>query len=51
MEHANADARTVEYARSVIQQQLGELEKLSRRLTGDAPQAPVEAQARRAAGS
>src|SRR5687768_796079 len=44
MEHANADARTVEYARSVIRQQLGELEKLSRRLTGNAPEAQVEEQ-------
>jgi CheY-like chemotaxis protein len=36
MEHQDADARTVEYARSVIQQQLAELEKLSQRLTGAA---------------
>lgn len=43
MEHANADARTLEYAHSVIRQQLAELEKLSNRLTGDAPGAPVEA--------
>jgi len=34
MEHANVDARTLEYARGVIQQQLNELEKFSRRLTG-----------------
>lgn len=34
MEHQNVDARTVEYARGVIQQQLVELEKLSQRLTG-----------------
>jgi CheY-like chemotaxis protein len=34
MEHANVDARTLEYARGVIQQQLVELEKFSRRLTG-----------------
>lgn len=45
MEHANADTRTIEYARSVIRQQLGELERLSRRLTGDAPEAPVEERA------
>ena len=36
MEHQDADARTVEYARGVIQQQLAELEKLSQRLTGAA---------------
>src|SRR5687767_2693983 len=34
MEHQGVDARTVEYARGVIQQQLAELEKLSQRLTG-----------------
>jgi CheY-like chemotaxis protein len=39
MEHANADARTIEYARSVIRQQLAELERLSSRLTA----APLEA--------
>jgi CheY-like chemotaxis protein len=44
MEHASADARTIEYARAVIKQQLGELEKLSHRLTGDDPQPAVEAQ-------
>jgi CheY-like chemotaxis protein len=38
MEHQGVDARTVEYARSVIQQQLAELEKLSLRLTGGAQQ-------------
>jgi len=36
MEHANVDARTLEYARSVIQQQVAELEKFGRRLTGSA---------------
>src|SRR5262245_26488551 len=36
MEHQNVDARTVDYARGVIQQQLVELEKLSRRLMGGA---------------
>ena len=44
MEHANADGRTIEYARSVIRQQLAELEKLSRRLTGDMPQGDVAEQ-------
>lgn len=34
MEHPDVDARTMEYARGVIQQQLIELEKFSRRLTG-----------------
>jgi CheY-like chemotaxis protein len=34
MEHQDVDASTVEYARGVIQQQLLELEKFSRRLTG-----------------
>jgi CheY-like chemotaxis protein len=38
MEHQSVDARTVEYARSVIRQQLAELEKLSQRLTGGAPE-------------
>ena len=38
MEHQGVDARTVEYARSVIQQQLAELERLSQRLTGGAQQ-------------
>ena len=38
MEHQGVDARTVEYARSVIQQQLAELERLSQRLTGGATQ-------------
>ena len=36
MEHQSVDARTVEYARGVIQQQLAELEKFSQRLTGGA---------------
>ena len=50
MEHQNVDARTVEYARAVIQQQLEELEKLSRRLTGGDEQpdiAPAERAGRR----
>ena len=34
MEHQDVDARTLEYARGVIQQQLVLLEKFSRRLTG-----------------
>jgi CheY-like chemotaxis protein len=34
MEHVEADARTIEYARGVIEQQLAELEKMSLRLTG-----------------
>jgi CheY-like chemotaxis protein len=42
MEHQDVDARTVEYARSVIQQQLAQLEKLSQRLTGGAAPAGVE---------
>ena len=40
MEHKDVDARTVEYARSVIENQLTELEKMSQRLTG-ASQGPV----------
>src|SRR3954467_6537612 len=39
MEHQGVDARTLEYARGVIQQQVGELEKFSRRLTGSVAQA------------
>jgi CheY-like chemotaxis protein len=43
MEHQGVDARTVEYARGVIQQQLAELERLSQRLTGGA-QEPAAAE-------
>jgi len=42
MEHQGVDARTVEYARSVIQQQLAELERLSQRLTGGGQQPDAE---------
>ena len=50
MEHQNVDARTVDYARGVIQQQLVELERLSQRLTGateDAEEVANERQGRR----
>jgi CheY-like chemotaxis protein len=40
MEHKDVDARTVEYARGVIEHQLTELEALSQRLTG-ATQGPA----------
>jgi CheY-like chemotaxis protein len=41
MEHQDVDARTVEYARGVIQQQLVLLEKFSRRLTGSTEPVPA----------
>ena len=44
MSHEDADARTVEYSRAVIEKQLGELEALSNRLTGSAVQRAVEAE-------
>jgi CheY-like chemotaxis protein len=48
MEHPDVDARTMEYARSVIGQQLSELEKLSGRLTGSTEDPQVTEDARKA---
>ena len=46
MSHKDVDVRTVEYARSVIEKQLGELEALSSRLTGSVQARAAETEAR-----